>query len=88
MIGRCRDVVSVVYNMLYSMGQGKRNEEVEQTDTQEEEKLAGTSADDAIRKSSQATFILSSDRKTKVDKVLRASTQQLNKYILIKSVKM
>jgi hypothetical protein len=39
-------------------------EEVEQTNTWKEEKLAGTSTEDAIRKSSQAAFILSSDRRT------------------------
>jgi hypothetical protein len=56
------------------MGQGKRNEEV----GQKEEKLAGTSAEDTIRKSSKATFILSSDGKTKIDKVLRYWDHQYN----------
>jgi hypothetical protein len=47
------------------MGQGKerrstvtiRNVESEQTNTQKEEKFAGTSTEDVIKKSSQATFI-------------------------------
>jgi hypothetical protein len=54
------------------MGQGNqrrskdtnRNEEVRQGNSRKEEKLAGTSTVDAIRKSSQASFILSIDRKT------------------------
>jgi hypothetical protein len=48
------------------MGQGKkgrnkvtsRNEEAEQTNYRKGRKLVGTSLEDAIRKSSQATFIL------------------------------
>jgi hypothetical protein len=54
------------------VGQGKvkrnevitRNEETGQTHTRKVEELAGTSEEDAIRKSSQATFILPTDRKT------------------------
>jgi hypothetical protein len=50
---------------IYCMGQGKErrdkvmagNEEVGQTNTGKEEKLAGTSREDAIRKSSLATSI-------------------------------
>jgi hypothetical protein len=40
-----------------------RNKVVEQTKTRKEEKLAGTSIEGVIRKSSQATFILSAERK-------------------------
>jgi hypothetical protein len=54
------------------VGQGKRlqnkvasgNEEVGQTNTRTEGKLSGASAEDDIRKSSRATFILLTDRKT------------------------
>jgi hypothetical protein len=42
-----------------------RNEEVGQINTQVEEELAGTSTVSAIRKSSHATFILSTDRRTR-----------------------
>jgi hypothetical protein len=41
-----------------------RNDEVGHTNTREEEKLAGTSTMDTIRKSSKATFILRVERKT------------------------
>jgi hypothetical protein len=40
-----------------------RNEEVGQTNTRKEGKVAGTSTEDAIRKSSQPNFISSTDRK-------------------------
>jgi hypothetical protein len=59
---------------LYCMqqGQGKErrnnvttgNDEVGQTDTRTEVKLAPTSTEHAIRQSSQAAFTLSIDRKT------------------------
>jgi hypothetical protein len=39
-----------------------KNEGVGQTYTRQEENLAGTSTEDAIRNSSQATFVLSTDR--------------------------
>jgi hypothetical protein len=39
-------------------------EEVGQANIRKEEKFAGTSAEDSIRKSSQANFILSIDKKT------------------------
>jgi hypothetical protein len=39
------------------------NEEAEQTDTRREENLAGTSTEDATRRSSQATFILPAEKK-------------------------
>jgi hypothetical protein len=45
-----------------------RNEEAGQTNTQKEEKLARTSTEDAIKKSSQIAFILSTDRKTTTKK--------------------
>jgi hypothetical protein len=53
-----------------TVGQGKerrnkvttRNDEVGLTNVRMEEKLAGTSAEDAVRKSSHATFV-STDRK-------------------------
>jgi hypothetical protein len=40
------------------------NEEAGQTNTRKEEKLDGTSTEDDIRKSSQESFVLSTDRKT------------------------
>jgi hypothetical protein len=40
------------------------NEEVGQTNKRKEEKLAGTSIEDAIRRSSHATFISSTNRRT------------------------
>jgi hypothetical protein len=54
------------------MGQGNelrnkdtnRNEKVAQANSRKEEKLVGTSKEEAIRKSSHATFILSTERKT------------------------
>jgi hypothetical protein len=54
------------------MGQGKErrdkvmagNWEVGQTNTRKEEKFAGTSTEGTIRKSSQAPFTLSTDKKT------------------------
>jgi hypothetical protein len=41
-----------------------RNGQVGQANTRKEEKFAGISTEDAIGKSSQATYILSADRKT------------------------
>jgi hypothetical protein len=51
---------------LCSMEEGKqgRNEEDRNTDTRKERKIGLTSLEDAIRKSSQASSILSDDRKT------------------------
>jgi hypothetical protein len=40
------------------------NEELGQTNTQKEERLAGSSTEDVIRKSSKAIFMLSANRKT------------------------
>jgi hypothetical protein len=73
-IGSNRDANPTVCSMLftYSMGQGKerrnkvaiRYEEGGRTKTRKEGKWAGTSAEDAVGKSSKAYFILSTDRKT------------------------
>jgi hypothetical protein len=41
-----------------------RNEKAGLTSTRKEEKCAGASAEEATRKRSEATFILSADRKT------------------------
>jgi hypothetical protein len=60
-----RDAISAVCSRIYCMGHGKerrsnvtiRNDEGGQRNTRNEEKLAGTSTEDVIRKSSEATFI-------------------------------
>jgi hypothetical protein len=57
----------MVSSQLYSVGQNKvtnRNEQLGQTNTQKAERLAGTSTEDAIRKISEAIFVLSTNRKT------------------------
>jgi hypothetical protein len=70
--GSSRDAIPTVWTRLYLMGQGRErrnevtngNEEVGQTDTRQEVKTAGTSTEDAVRKNSQATLIMPTDRKT------------------------
>lgn len=62
-----RSAFSMVSSQLYSVGQNKvtnRNEQLGQTNTQKAERLAGTSTEDAIRKISEAIFVLSTNRKT------------------------
>lgn len=81
-----RSAVSVVSLHLYSVGQGKkwqnkvtnRNEELGQTNTQKAERRAGTSTEYAIRKSSEAILMLSTNRKAWFRKTEKKITRWLD----------